>query len=382
MVEETTGRGPPVAPAGEARLIATAPIDGFPVATTTLIERTIVLLLVGALLFGVGLVLFPMLTAILFGTVLAIATWPLREALVGRGMRRGLAAALFAVSAALLVCLPVLVAAPRLADQFAEGEQQIDRLLKSLPDEPPAWVAGLPIVGERAAVRWRNAAAKRSDLRTTIEPYADGIRRALFAAAGSLAASVLELILAVIVAAMLWTNGDALSAVVRDIVRRLGGETAVSALVAAGAALRSVAYGIVGTAAIQGLFMAIGAIVAGVPAPGLLGFVVTLLAISQIGAVLIPVVWGGAAWWLFAQDATLWGVFMLVWGLVMVTTSDNFIRPLLIMRGVQMPLTLVILGVFGGFLSFGFLGMFIGPALLAVAFTLLQAWRTAIPPAS
>jgi predicted PurR-regulated permease PerM len=92
--------------------------------------------------------------------------------------------------------------------------------------------------------------------------------------------------------------------------------------------------------------------------------------------VLIPAVWAGGAWWLFDQGARDWGIFMMLWGAVLVSASDNFIRPLLIRRGVTMPLTLVILGVFGGFLSFGFLGLFIGPAGLAVAYTLLQAWRS------
>ena len=97
---------------------------------------------------------------------------------------------------------------------------------------------------------------------------------------------------------------------------------------------------------------------------------------------LIPAVWGGAAWWLFRHDAAAWGVFMAAWGLLLVSASDNLIRPWLISRGVAMPLTLVILGVFGGFISFGFLGLFIGPALLAVAFTLVQAWRAGASPAA
>ena len=182
-------------------------------------------------------------------------------------------------------------------------------------------------------------------------------------------------LLAIIIAGLFWAKGEALGAALQEAVRRLGGTTAAEALAAAGGALRSVALGVVGTACIQAVLMAVGASLAGVPAPVALGFVTLLLAISQIGAVLLPVVWGGAAWWLFSQGAQAWGIFMLAWGLVLVSASDNFIRPWLISRGVKMPLTLVILGVFGGFVSFGFLGLFIGPALLAVAFSLVQAWR-------
>ena len=109
----------------------------------------------------------------------------------------------------------------------------------------------------------------------------------------------------------------------------------------------------------------------------MLGFVAFLLALSQIGSPMLVLIWGAAAWWLFAQDNQVWGVFIIVWGLF-VSTVDNFIKPWLIGFGVEMPISLTILGVFGGFLAFGFLGLFIGPTLIAIMFTLLQSWRTAV----
>jgi predicted PurR-regulated permease PerM len=166
-----------------------------------------------------------------------------------------------------------------------------------------------------------------------------------------------------------------LAEALRDILRRLGGESAAATLDVAAGAVRSVAYGVVGTAAIQAVIMAIGLAVAGVPGAVLLGFITLLLALSQIGAPLIIAVWVGAAVWLFGQDQQGWGVFMIFWGLV-VTVIDNFIKPFLIGVGVAMPLSLTILGVFGGFVAFGFLGLFIGPTLIAIAFTLLAAWRS------
>ena len=109
----------------------------------------------------------------------------------------------------------------------------------------------------------------------------------------------------------------------------------------------------------------------------MLGFGGLLLAISQIGGPLLVVIWGAAAWWLFAQDHAAWGAFMIVWG-ILVSTIDNFVKPWLIGFGMEMPISLTILGVFGGFLAFGFLGLFIGPTLIAIMFTLLQAWRAAV----
>jgi predicted PurR-regulated permease PerM len=134
---------------------------------------------------------------------------------------------------------------------------------------------------------------------------------------------------------------------------------------------------VIGTAAIQAVLLAVGLVVAGVPGAAMLGFVALLLAISQIGGPLLVLIWGGAAWWLFAQEQQIWGVLMIAWG-VFVGIVDNFIKPWLIGFGVEMPMSLTILGVFGGFVAFGFLGLFIGPTLIAIMFTLVQAWRIAI----
>ena len=127
---------------------------------------------------------------------------------------------------------------------------------------------------------------------------------------------------------------------------------------------------------IQAALLTAGLALAAVPGATTLGFIGLLLAISQIGGPLLILIWGGAAWWLFGQDHQVWGIFMIAWGL-MVSTVDNFVKPWLIGFGIQMPMSLTILGVFGGFITFGFLGLFIGPTLLAVIYTLLQAWQAA-----
>jgi predicted PurR-regulated permease PerM len=347
--------------------------------TATLLERAIILLLFGGLLLGVLVILKPFVTAILFAAVLAVATWPLRAALVRAGLSRGLVGTLMALLGLALVGLPVVAIAPRLALRLAEVEQRIQGVLATLSEVPPDWVSHMPLAGDRLAALWHQAARAGGNLNLLLEPYAEWLRETMLDAAHALADSALQFLLAIVIAGMLWAKGEVLSETLHDVLRRLGGETAAGALDAAGGALRSVAYGVVGTACIQGVLMGLGARLAGVPGPVALGFIVFLLAISQVGAVLLPVVWGGAAWWLFRQGATEWGIFMLAWGLVLVSASDNIIRPWLISRGVKMPLTLVILGVFGGFVSFGFLGLFVGPAVLAVAFTLLQAWRAATP---
>jgi predicted PurR-regulated permease PerM len=374
------------APGMEADLTDTSPPRGGKAAAgdgmTTMVERAVVLLLLGGLLLGVVLVLLPFLTAVLFAAVLAVATWPLRSALVRLGLPPRLVALLMILMGLALVGLPLLAAAPRLAVRIADGARAVQAGLATLPQAAPDWVNGIPVVGTRLSLAWHDLAVGEGGLRRAVDSYAEWLRQGVLAVARGLADSMLQFLLALIIAGTFWASGDTLGKVLRDVVQRLGGEAAVVALQAAGGAMRSVAYGVVGTSCFQAMAMGIGAAIAGVPGATALGFVVLLLAISQIGQIFIPVVWGGAAWWLVRHDAAGWGAFMAVWGLLLVSASDNLIRPWLISRGVKMPLTLVILGVFGGFVSFGFLGLFTGPVLLAVAFTLLQAWRARSSPAA
>jgi predicted PurR-regulated permease PerM len=358
-----------------------SPQDKAPVSaaigTTQLLERAILLLLFAGLLLGVLAVLRPFATAIMFGTILAIAAWPLRELLLRCGVKRGLAATLLLLLALAVVAVPLMAVAPGLGERLTEGAHRLQDYFAGDPQIPPR-LAGLPVVGERLAKFWNEAMLVEGGIRAVLEPYSDALRQTFVGAAGALAQSALQIILSLVVATFFWVSGDALAVMLREILRRLGGETTDAMLDAAADAVRSVAYGVVGTAVIQALIMAVGLLLAGVPGAILLGFVTLLLALSQIGAPLIIVVWAGAAVWLFGQDQQGWGVFMIFWGLV-VTVIDNFIKPFLIGAGVAMPLSLTILGVFGGFVAFGFLGLFIGPTLLAVTFTLLDAWRGAPP---
>jgi predicted PurR-regulated permease PerM len=314
-------------------------------------------------------------TAILFGTILAIAAWPLRDFLLRKGLKRGLAATLLVLLALALVALPMMAVAPGLAERLTQGAGRLRDYFAGAPQIPPR-LAGLPLVGERLASMWDKVLLAKGSIRIVLEPYSAELRQMFVGAAGALGRSVLQIILSLVVAALFWVSGDMLAARLHGFLRQLCGETAAATLDVVADAVRGVAYGVVGTAIIQAVIMAIGLLVAGVPGAVLLGFVTLLLALSQIGAPLIIVIWGGATFWLFGQDQQGWGIFMIFWGLV-VTLIDNFIKPFLIGVGVAMPLSLTILGVFGGFLAFGFLGLFIGPSLIAVGFTLLEAWRGA-----
>jgi len=345
-------------------------------ARVALIERSILMLLVVGLLIGVLAIVKPFTTAILFGASLATAAWPIRQALVRRGLGHGPAAALLLLLSLVIVVLPMLAFAPHLADQMVRGTQRVQSYFAATPEQP-AWIKSVPLLGRRLGVAWDRIVEVKGNLRALLEPYTANLEQMMIGAARALADSLLQVILSLVVATMFWTNGDGLILVLHDALRRIGGPIAERALDVAAGAIRGVAYVVIGTAAIQAILLAIGLAVAGVPGARTLGFVALLLAISQIGGPLLIIIWGGAAWWLFAQDQQVWGVFIIVWG-AFVSTVDNFIKPWLIGFGVEMPISLTILGVFGGFLAFGFLGLFIGPTLIAIMFTLLQAWRTAV----
>ncbi|WP_237213981.1 AI-2E family transporter [Falsiroseomonas oryziterrae] len=345
----------------------------------SLIERGLAIAVVGAVLLGILAVLQPFATAIMFGAILAIALWPLRDALVRRGLRPSLAATVLLLLILAAVVVPVLAIAPGLVEALNTGIVWGHDAMLRAPSTPPDWLAQLPLVGERVAAGWTHVAESRDNLGGLVAPYAARLQSLLLSVAGGLADSLLQLLLALVVAAMFWTTGEEIADSLRHAAGRIGGPTGVNALETAGGAVRSVAYGVVGTSLGQGVLAAIGFAIAGVPAATLLGFLTFVFSISQVLGPLVIVTWAGAAWWLFDSGQTGWAIFMALWGLLAISSSDNVVRPLLIKRGVDMPLSIVILGVFGGFVAFGFLGLFIGPVLLAVGLVMLRAWRAATP---
>lgn len=230
-------------------------------------------------------------------------------------------------------------------------------------------------MGEQAGALWVRMHELQGNINALIAPYGGQIARLLVDVGQAAAGSVVQVLLALVVAAMFWTGGDRLAAELRDIAGRLGGAAGVAAVDAAGGAVRGVAWGVVGIGILQAVLMGVGLAIAGVPGAAVLAFLTMIFSISQVLGPLVVVTWGAAAAWLYGQGEGGWALFMLAWGAVFVSGSDNIVRPLLIQRGSAMPLGLIILGVFGGLVAFGFLGLFVGPAVLAVAHGLLRAWQ-------
>lgn len=344
------------------------------VQTMALMERLVLLMLFFCLLGGVLMVIVPFSVGLMFGGIMAIAAWPLRNLLMQLGLNKVLAAVLLLILVIALVVIPLLVAAPSLASQLT-GLFEVIKVWFDAPPPPPDWIKSVPFVGDALHAQWLSFLSSSAPLKDMLLPYMGWLRTSLLNVARGIGESLLQLLLAMTFATMFWAQGDTFAVLFMKLLRRLGGERLAEMAVVAVNAVRGVFYGVVGTAAIQAAMMTVGLMLAGVPGAAPLGLVTLLLALSQIGTILINVVWGGAAYWLYSNGETgltLW--LLIAWG-IFIVFIDNILKPLLIGTSITMPLALILVGVFGGFLSFGFLGLFIGPVIIAVAYAMIGQWQ-------
>jgi predicted PurR-regulated permease PerM len=328
-----------------------------------------------AALVGVALwILQPFLGPTVWATMIVVATWPLLLRLQARmGGRRWAAVLAMTLALLLLFVVPLSAAVATIVDN-ADQLGQWARWLAAWrpPEQPPQALAELPVVGELLARAWEQATAMGlRDLVARLTPYAGDLTRWFIGEIGAVGVLAVQFLLTVLIAALLYAGGEDAADLVRRIASRLAGPRGVDAVTLAGGAIRGVALGVGVTALVQSLLGGIGLAVAGVPFAGLLTAVMFMLCIAQIGP--LPVLLPAALWLLLGTDALGWGIFLLVWS-GFAGTVDNVIRPLLIRLGADLPLLLIFAGVLGGLLAFGLVGIFVGPVVLAVAWTLLLAW--------
>jgi predicted PurR-regulated permease PerM len=271
----------------------------------------------------------------------------------------------------LIILLPFVIVGTTLVDNVNQLTDATKRWIENGPPAPPEWLARVPVVGQQATDYWQSLAADTSKLWTEaqriIEPASSWLLRGGLALGGGL----IQLALSIFVAFFLFRDGLAAGGLLTTAVERIGGEPGKHLLTVAGKTIRGVVYGILGTALLQAIVTGIGLLIAGVPGAALLALL-TFFA-SVIPVVGTGLIWIPAALWLFHQGATGWGIFMLVWG-VGVSNIDNFVKPWLISQGSDLPFILIFFGVVGGALTFGFIGVFIGPTLLAVGYRLVAEW--------
>jgi predicted PurR-regulated permease PerM len=292
------------------------------------------------------------------------------------GGRRVLAVVTMTLALLLVFIVPILLAVVTIA----ENAERITGWLKALASmqlpQPPDWVAGLPLVGERTAAIWQQVAVEGySELSARFAPYVKDVGRWIVGHAGSAGAVFVQLLLTLILAAILYSAGEYAAGRALRFGRRLAGVRGEESVMLAAQAIRGVALGVVVTALAQAVIGGIGVAIAGVPFAAVLTALMFMLAIAQIGAAPVLAL---AAGWLYWQGETGWAIAMLAWTVV-VGSLDNVLRPILIRRGADLPLLLIFAGVIGGLLAFGVLGIFIGPVVLAVAYKLLEVWLDEAP---
>jgi predicted PurR-regulated permease PerM len=254
------------------------------------------------------------------------------------------------------------------AKQFADWSKSLTTL--TVP-QPPGWVAGLPLIGPKLAANWQQLAATGSEeVVAGLAPFVRNLLLWFVGQVGSVGLLVVQFLLTVIIAAILYANGETVARGAGCFARRLAGPQGENALHLAAQAIRGVALGVVVTAILQSGCAGIGLAIVGVPFATILTAVLFMLCVAQVGPwlVMLP-----AIFWVYSKSGGVWGTGFLMWA-IFCGTFDNFLRPLLIKRGADLPLLLIFAGVIGGLIAFGVIGLFIGPVVLAVAYTLLVDW--------
>ena len=325
------------------------------------------------LVIGCLLVLQPFVTALLFAAIVCFSTWPVYK-YVERKLRgrRWLAALVMTLLLIVVMIMPLALLALTLADSVAPAINWIrDTFAHGLP-MPPDWVQSIPLFGDGIYDAWRELATSKAKLAEAVKDLAHPAQQGLLKTGLILGEGVIQLSFSAFIGFFFYRDGAAIVEAARALTNRVAGHLTSELFRVVGGTIQGVVYGLVGTAIAQGVVAAIGFLIAGVPGALLLGFLTFILSMVPVGP---PLVWGAAAAWLyFSQGSAGWAIFIAMYGLLVISSVDNVLKPILISRGSSLPFALVFLGVFGGVIAFGFLGIFLGPTLLAVGFGLATYW--------
>jgi len=342
-----------------------------PVMLRDLPRTVLALLLIGVLIIASFWILRPFLLSLVWAMMIVVATWPLMLMVQARLRRRALAVAVMSGAMLLVFFAPVVLMIDTLADNTDTISRWVHLAASAPIPPPPEWVRGLPLVGDKLAGMWTAIAeAGKGELAARVAPYATDAAKWLARVAGGVGLLGIQLLLTVVFSVILYARGETARETLIKLGRRLASDNGERAVLLAGQAIRAVALGVVVTALVQTVLAGLGLAVAGIPFAGLLTAVILLFCIAQVGPTLVM---APAVIWLFWDEQTGWGSALLVWTII-VGALDNVLRPLLIRRGADLPLLLIFAGVIGGLIAFGIIGLFVGPVVLAVGYTLLTQW--------
>lgn len=337
-------------------------------------KQIIQVAIVSLLLIGCIAVLLPFTGTLLLAVVICTTTASAHTYLLARCRgRKNLAAVLMCLLMILLLVVPMALLSGSLANGVELAIAYIRPLLETgLPTEIPKSISQLPLVGAMIDDYWHALIASREEMNELLRQFIAPTRRMALAAVSLFAQGLLQLLLVIFFVFFIFRDADHYADALRNGSRKLAGDLGERMLKLADGTITGVMVGIVGTAAAQSVMAMIGFLIAGVPGITMLTFATFFFSmVPVVGATLI---WLGAAAWLYDGGQTGWAIFMILWGMFGISSVDNFVKPILISRTSSLPLLLIVVGVFGGVLVFGFIGLFLGPTLLALGQVLIREW--------
>ena len=332
------------------------------------IEQIAGLAVIFAIVVGCGFVLRPFISPILWAAILCFATWPLYELLLKwlHG-RHNLAAGLMTVLLLLVLFIPFFIVGLTFTDNVQSIIEWLTTHREASWPTPPKWVEQIPLVGMKISEYWSKVGANTEPAMNWLKPRFQDAGVWLLQHSLDVVRGVFDLAMSVLIAFFLYRDGEGVVKQLRKGFQQISGDYAQHLMDVVKTTVQSVVYGMIGTALAQGTVAWIGFTIAGVPSPILLAMFTFFLSFIPAGP---PIVWIGASVWLFAGGQIGWGVFMIVYGIFAISSIDNLIRPYIISRGSKLPFIVMFIGVVGGVVTFGFIGVFLGPTLLAVGYSL------------
>jgi predicted PurR-regulated permease PerM len=335
------------------------------------VEQILALTALALLALGCFFVLRPFLSAILWAVILCFSTWPGYTWILRKVGSATIAAVAMTLLAATIFVLPFVLVGPRLAQDAASATAAMNQLIRQGPPAPPEWTKDLPLIGSSLYDYWIGAQSDTARFASDAGPYITEGTNWILQTAASLGQGVIEVGLSLIIAFFLYRDGRLLGNHLSTATERFIGPRAKSLIDLAGTTTRGVIYGVLGTALAQAGLAALAFFAAGVPGAlflALLAFFLCLIPFGPVLAFLPPGIW------LIVEGDYLSGIGLLLYGVAVIALIDNFLKPYFISREGKLPFLLVFLGVLGGVLAFGFIGIFIGPVLLAIGFSLAKEW--------
>ncbi len=334
------------------------------------IEAAIKIAILGTMVFATVRIIQPFIMPVLWGIIIAVAVDPLIAWLAGRlGGRRKTAAVLFSLAVIAALVIPSVLLVTSSIDSVQEVAAKLENDTLKVPP-PPAGVKDWPVIGSSLNKSWSLAS---TNMEATLKNFAPQLKSAagtLLAKAGGGAKAVFMFIISVAIAGALLATVQKGMAVTDMIIIRFAGEKGPDIIALATATIRGVMQGVIGVAVIQAVLATLGMILVGVPAAGLWGAMVMILAIIQLPPILIL---GPIAAWVFSFADTTPAVIFLIWAVV-VSASDGFLKPILMGRGVDAPMLVILIGALGGMMLSGIIGLFVGAVVVAIMYTLFMDW--------